>query len=58
MIQSKQELHASQFTLLKGSPLNVRVSGGGDAGLVKNMINMLPKPKAKPLSSPFEEAQW
>jgi 2-C-methyl-D-erythritol 4-phosphate cytidylyltransferase len=58
MIGSKQELHASQFTLLKGSPLNVRVSGGGDAGLVKNMIHMLPKPKAKPLSSPFEEAQW
>jgi 2-C-methyl-D-erythritol 4-phosphate cytidylyltransferase len=58
MIAGKQELHASQFTLLKGSPLNVRVSGGGDAGLVKNMINMLPKPKAKPLSSPFEEAQW
>jgi 2-C-methyl-D-erythritol 4-phosphate cytidylyltransferase len=58
MVASKQELHASQFTIIKGSPLNLRVSGSGDAGLVKNMINMLPKPKIKPPSSPFEEAQW
>jgi hypothetical protein len=34
------------------------VSGGGDAGLVKQMISMLPKPKVKAPSSPFEEAQW
>jgi 2-C-methyl-D-erythritol 4-phosphate cytidylyltransferase len=56
--KSKQEPHASQFTLLKGSPLNVRVNGGADASLVRTLIGMLPKPKAKPLSSPFEEAQW
>jgi 2-C-methyl-D-erythritol 4-phosphate cytidylyltransferase len=54
---AKQEPHASQFTLLKGSPLNVRVSGPGDAHLAKTMINMLPKPKIK-AASPFEEAQW
>lgn len=54
----KQEPHASQFTILKGSPLNVRVGGSGDATLVRAMLNMLPKPKIKPPSSPFEEAQW
>jgi 2-C-methyl-D-erythritol 4-phosphate cytidylyltransferase len=54
----KQEPHASQMTLLKGSPLNVRVGGGGDVTLVKAMLNMLPRPKTKAPSSPFEEAQW
>ena len=57
MVASKQEPHASQFKLLKGSPLNLRVAGSGDAGLAKTMINMLPKPKIK-AASPFEEAQW
>jgi 2-C-methyl-D-erythritol 4-phosphate cytidylyltransferase len=56
--QRKAEPHASEFYLVKGSPLNLRVGGGGDAGLVKTMINMLPKPKLKAPSSPFEEAQW
>jgi hypothetical protein len=44
--------------LEKGSPLNVRVGGGGDAGLVKQMISMLPKRKVAAPTSPFEEAQW
>jgi 2-C-methyl-D-erythritol 4-phosphate cytidylyltransferase len=57
IVASKTEPHASAFTLLKGSPLNIRVSGSGDAGLAKTMINMLPKPKIK-AASPFEEAQW
>jgi len=56
--KSKQDIHASALHLLKGSPLNVRLSGSGDAALVKQMINMLPKPKLKAPSSPFEEAQW
>ncbi len=56
--KSKTEIHASQLTLLKGSPLNIRVGGPGDAGFVKTMINMLPKPKIKAPLSPFEEAQW
>jgi 2-C-methyl-D-erythritol 4-phosphate cytidylyltransferase/2-C-methyl-D-erythritol 2,4-cyclodiphosphate synthase len=55
---SKKEPHASAFKLLKGSPLNVRVGGPGDANLVRTMINMLPKPKLKGPSNPFEEAQW
>ena len=58
MAQSQHEVHPSATTLLKGSDLNVRVRGSGDAGLVKTMMNMLPKPKIKPPSSPFEEAQW
>lgn len=44
--------------LLKGSPLNIRIRGAGDASLVKTMLGLLPKPKMKPPSSPFEEAQW
>ena len=58
MAAGGKELHPSQVKLVKGSPLNVRVGGRGDATLVKAMINMLPKPKVKPPSSPFEEAQW
>jgi hypothetical protein len=58
MAETEVEIHASELTLLKGSPLNVRISGSGDAGFVKAMINLLPKPKLKAPSSPFEEAQW
>ena len=57
--KTKKEPHASAWKLLKGSPLNVRIgAGGADAHLVKTMINMLPKPKIKGPSNPFEEAQW
>jgi len=55
---SKAEPHPSEIKLLKGSALNVRVGGGGDVSLAKAMISMLPKPKIKAPSSPFEEAQW
>lgn len=55
---SRNEPQASEVSLLKGSPLNIRLAGPGDATLVKAMLNMLPKPKIKPASSPFEEAQW
>ena len=58
MAAGGKELHPSQVRLLKGSSLNARLGGPGDATLVKAMINMLPKPKIKPPSSPFEEAQW
>jgi 2-C-methyl-D-erythritol 4-phosphate cytidylyltransferase len=58
MANKKTELHPSRMWLLNGSSLNVRVGGSGDAGLVKAMINMLPKPKIKAGLSPFDEAQW
>ncbi len=57
LAKSKSEPHASEVTLLKGSPLNLRVSSG-DTSTVRAMINLLPKAKIKPPSSPFEEAQW
>jgi 2-C-methyl-D-erythritol 4-phosphate cytidylyltransferase len=59
MASTKQELHPSQLKILKGSPLNIR-AGGGEAGpgLIKAMLNLLPKPKIKGPTSPFEEAQW
>ena len=58
MASSKKEPHASKYTLLKGSPLNVRVGGPGDERMVKTMLAMLPKPKVKGPQNPFEEAQW
>lgn len=57
IVQSKQDLHASSMTLLKGSGLNVRASAA-DASLVSACLKLLPKPRIKPPSSPFEEAQW
>jgi 2-C-methyl-D-erythritol 4-phosphate cytidylyltransferase len=57
MASSRQEPHISQIRLVKGSGLNVR-AGGGDAGLVKAMIGLMPKPKVRAAASPFEEAQW
>ena len=53
-----EPLPLSYAKLLKGSPLNQRIRGAGDASLAKSMMNHLPKPKSKPLSNPFEEAQW
>jgi 2-C-methyl-D-erythritol 4-phosphate cytidylyltransferase len=44
--------------LLKSSPLNIRIRGGGDASLAKLMLGLLPKPKMKAASNPFDEAQW
>ncbi len=58
MAEGKQEPHASELTLLKGSPLNVRCAGNGDASYMKSLLNHLPKPKVKSPLSPFEEAQW
>ena len=58
MAKSKKDVHPSQLKTVPGSALNVRVGNGGDASLVKAMIGMLPKPKLKALSNPFEEAQW
>jgi 2-C-methyl-D-erythritol 4-phosphate cytidylyltransferase len=55
---SKMEPHPSEIALQKGSPLNVRVGGSGDVSLAKAMLSMMPKPKIKAPSSPFEEAQW
>jgi hypothetical protein len=56
--RSKSEPHASVYTTIKGSGLNVRVGGAHDASLVNAMLKLLPKPKIKGPTSPFEEAQW
>jgi 2-C-methyl-D-erythritol 4-phosphate cytidylyltransferase len=58
MAATRQHLHASELTIVKGSPLNIRIGGTGDGGFAKSMIAMLPKPKVKGPSNPFEEAQW
>ena len=56
-VVARKEVHASDLTLLKGSALNVRV-GSSDSAMIKAMLTLLPRPKARPASSPFEEAQW
>jgi 2-C-methyl-D-erythritol 4-phosphate cytidylyltransferase len=53
-----KEIHPSELTLVKGSGLNIRLGGAGDASVAKAMLNLLPKPKTKAPSNPFEEAQW
>jgi 2-C-methyl-D-erythritol 4-phosphate cytidylyltransferase len=53
-----RDVHPSELTLVKGSAANIRLGGPGDAGLAKAMLNLLPKPKSKAPSNPFEEAQW
>jgi 2-C-methyl-D-erythritol 4-phosphate cytidylyltransferase len=58
MATSREGSPPVQAKLLKGSPLNIRLRGSGDASLGKVMLGLLPKPKMKPPSSPFEEAQW
>ncbi|WP_428939724.1 IspD/TarI family cytidylyltransferase [Fontivita pretiosa] len=58
LARTKAEPHASEVKLLKGSPLNIRIGGAGDVSLAKAMLSLLPKPKIRPPSSPFEEAQW
>jgi 2-C-methyl-D-erythritol 4-phosphate cytidylyltransferase len=57
MARTEVEIHASRTHGVKGSPLNIRAGGPGEAGLVKAMLNMMPKPKMK-ASGPFDEAQW
>jgi 2-C-methyl-D-erythritol 4-phosphate cytidylyltransferase len=58
MARTRAEPHPSALTLVRGSALNIRVHSSADAGLLKTMLTMLPKPKIRPLNSPFEEAQW
>lgn len=58
MVKNKRDPIASEIWLVRSSSLNVRVCSATDAGLVKSMINMLPKPKIKAADNPFEEAQW
>lgn len=48
----------SRIVPMESSPLNLRVNDARDAGLAKALIALLPKPKARASSNPFEEAQW
>jgi 2-C-methyl-D-erythritol 4-phosphate cytidylyltransferase len=57
VVQAKQDLHPSEWTLLRSSALNIRASGP-EASLVNSMLKHLPKPKIKASNNPFEEAQW
>ena len=56
--KTRAEPHPSKLTLVNGSAYNVRVGSAADAVVAKAFLALMPKPKAKPASSPFEEAQW
>jgi 2-C-methyl-D-erythritol 4-phosphate cytidylyltransferase len=58
MIETRQPLPAAELHLLKGSPLNIRLNGSGDAALAKTMLKHLPARKVARSLNPFEEAQW
>jgi 2-C-methyl-D-erythritol 4-phosphate cytidylyltransferase len=48
----------SRLHPMESSPYNVRVNGANEAAYLKAMIALLPKPKTKASSNPFDEAQW
>lgn len=48
----------SRLEPMESSPCNLRVNGANEAGLLKAMIALLPKPKVKMSTNPFDEAQW
>ena len=57
MAKTRIETHPSRLTLVKGSPLNVRLGGPGDAAVAKAFLALLPKPRVRSAGA-FEEAQW
>lgn len=54
---TKQETHARQIRLVKGSPLNTRSRGPGDERMIQTLLTMLPAP-VKAGDGPFAEARW
>lgn len=48
----------SRIVPVESSALNVRANAGSDASFIKAAINLLPKPKSKASTNPFDEAQW
>jgi 2-C-methyl-D-erythritol 4-phosphate cytidylyltransferase len=58
MAKTRSEPQTSALSLLRGSPLNMRISNSSDAHMAKALLNMLPKPKIRAADNPFEEAQW
>jgi len=48
----------SRLFLLESSTFNVRANNASDAGVLKSMLALLPKPKPKASTNPFDEAQW
>jgi 2-C-methyl-D-erythritol 4-phosphate cytidylyltransferase len=48
----------SRTTPIDSSGLNLRANAASDANLIKNCIALLPKPKTKASTNPFDEAQW
>ncbi len=58
MCKNKQDPHPSEWHLIKGHALNLRAGGPNDSALMNAVLRLLPKPKIKGPSNPFEEASW
>ncbi len=48
----------SRLVPLESSPINVRVGGSADGSIARALLPLVPKPKPKASTNPFEEAQW
>lgn len=48
----------SRLEPMESVPYNLRINGANEAALLKAMIGLLPKPKMKVSTNPFDEAQW
>lgn len=48
----------SRLHPMESSSFNVRVNGAHEAAYLKAMLALLPKPKTKASTNPFDEAQW
>lgn len=48
----------SRTVPVDANALNLRINAGNEAGLMKSLMALLPKPKAKASTNPFDEAQW
>jgi 2-C-methyl-D-erythritol 4-phosphate cytidylyltransferase len=57
MVKTRREPHASKLTLVKASPLNLRMNTPADERQIKSTLATLPKP-VKLNDGPFGEAQW
>mgnify|MGYP001255429943 CR=1 FL=1 len=48
----------SRLALFNSSRLNIRINSASDATLARTYLTLMPKPKVKVSSNPFEEASW
>jgi 2-C-methyl-D-erythritol 4-phosphate cytidylyltransferase len=58
LCKTKSDPHPSEWRMIKGHAMNLRAGGPNDAAVMNAALRLLPKPKIKGPSNPFEEASW